>query len=62
MLLGFIIAFYFSHQQVWVWFREKTDGQGKIRVEAELGATAHKNRTGFIFRLEQLVSKLGSNS
>ncbi len=62
MLLGFIIAFYFSHQQVWVWFREITDGQGKIRVEAELGATAHKNRAGFIFRLEQLVSKLGSNS
>lgn len=60
MLLGFLIAFYFSHQQVWVWLREKTDGQGKIRVDADLGATAHKNRSGFIFRLERLVTKLGS--
>jgi cytochrome c biogenesis protein len=62
MLLGFLIAFYFSHQQVWVWFREKTDGKGKIRIEADLGATAHKNRSGFIFRLERLVTKLGSNA
>jgi hypothetical protein len=62
MLLGFIVAFYFSHQQVWVWIREKTDGKGKPRIEADLGATAHKNRNGFILRLERLVSKIGSDS
>lgn len=62
MLLGFIVAFYFSHQQVWVWIREKTDGKGKLRIEADLGATAHKNRSGFIFRLERLMSKIGSDS
>jgi cytochrome c biogenesis protein len=62
MLLGFIVAFYFSHQQVWVWIREKTDAKGKTRVEADLGATAHKNRAGFVLRLERLVTKLGSNS
>jgi cytochrome c biogenesis protein len=58
MLLGFIVAFYFSHQQVWVWIREKTDPRGKTRLELEMGGTAHKNRAGYILSLERLFKKL----
>jgi len=61
MLLGFIVAFYFSHQQVWVWIREKTDPKGKTRVELDFGGTAHKNRAGFILSLERLVNRWGSD-
>jgi cytochrome c biogenesis protein len=61
MLLGFIVAFYFSHQQVWVWIREKNDPKGKSRLELELGGTAHKNRAGFFLHLERLVKRLSSD-
>jgi len=44
MLLGFIITFYFSHQQVWVWVREEKDPKGENRTEILVGGTAHKNR------------------
>jgi cytochrome c biogenesis protein len=57
MLLGFIAAFYFSHQQVWVWIREKSDPKGKTRMELDFGGTAHKNRAGFILNLERLVNR-----
>ncbi len=60
MLLGFIVAFYFSHQQVWVWLREKKDPKGKTRMELDFGGTAHKNRAGFILNLERLVNRWGS--
>jgi cytochrome c biogenesis protein len=59
MLLGFIVAFYFSHKQVWVWIREKTDSKGKTRLELDFGGTAHKNRAGFILNLERLVNRWG---
>ena len=62
MLLGFIVAFYFSHQQVWVWIRTQDDPRGKTRVEVDIGGTAHKNRGGFLLHLERLVSKIGSDS
>jgi cytochrome c biogenesis protein len=61
MLLGFIVAFYFSHQQVWVWVREKTDPKGKTRVELDFGGTAHKNRTGFVASMERLVKRWEGN-
>ncbi len=61
MLLGFIVAFYFSHQQIWVWIREKTDPKGKTRLELDFGGTAHKNRAGFLISLERLVNRWGND-
>jgi cytochrome c biogenesis protein len=58
MLLGFIIAFYFSHQQVWVWVRGENDSKGEDGPEILIGGTAHKNRGAFARRLEQLTENV----
>jgi cytochrome c biogenesis protein len=58
MLLGFIITFYFSHQQVWVWIREEKDSKGKHRSEILVGGMAHKNRGAFVRKMEQLTEKV----
>ena len=58
MLLGFIITFYFSHQQVWVWIREKTGSKSEDRMEILLGGTAHKNRRAFVLKMEQITEKV----
>jgi cytochrome c biogenesis protein len=61
MLIGFIIAFYFSHQQVWVWIRRIKDSKGKDRFEILVGGTAHKNRGAFVRKMEQLTEKVQGN-
>lgn len=60
MLIGFIVAFYFSHQQIWVWIRERKTAKGK-RAEIIIGGTAHKNREGFVRRLENIFDKLSES-
>ncbi|MGC1404082.1 MAG: cytochrome c biogenesis protein ResB [Thermodesulfobacteriota bacterium] len=60
MLIGFIIAFYISHRQIWIWVREKKDSKGRLRTEIQVGGTAHKNRGAFVHKMEQLTEKLRS--
>ncbi len=60
MLIGFIIAFYFSHQQIWIWVREKKDSKGRSRTEILVGGTAHKNRGAFVHKMERLTEKVRS--
>lgn len=57
MLIGFIIAFYLSHQQIWVWIREKKTAKGKSRTEILIGGTAHKNREAFVRRMESKFNR-----
>lgn len=61
MLIGFIIAFYISHQQIWVWVREKKDSKGRPRTEILVGGTAHKNRGAFVHKMEHLTEKFRSS-
>jgi len=61
MLIGFIVTFYFSHQQVWVWIQEKKDPQGESRTEILMGGTAHRNRGAFVRKMEQLTEKVRSS-
>jgi cytochrome c biogenesis protein len=58
MLLGFIITFYFSHQQVWVWIKEKKDHNGGEGIELLIGATAQKNRGALVLKMERLLAKV----
>jgi cytochrome c biogenesis protein len=58
MLIGFIVAFYFSHQQVWIWIREEKDAKGMEKMEIRIGGTAHKNRLAFVRKMEQLTEKI----
>lgn len=58
MLIGFMVAFYFSHQQVWVWVREKKGDRGTESLEIRIGGTAHKNRGAFVHKMEQLTDKI----
>lgn len=58
MLIGFVVAFYFSHQQVWIWIREPKDGSGAGKTEVMIGGTAHKNRGAFVHKMEQLIEKI----
>jgi cytochrome c biogenesis protein len=58
MLIGFIITFYFSHQQVWVWVRGEKGLKGEDRPEILVGGIAHKNRMAFVRKMEQLTDKV----
>lgn len=58
MLIGFMVTFYFSHQQVWIWVREKKDSKGGDRTEVMIGATAQKNRGAFVLKMEQITQKV----
>lgn len=55
MVVGFLIAFYFSHRKVWI--RLGPAGQGRTRVEIA-GAT-NKNRQGLTRLLSRLAHELG---
>ena len=57
MLIGFIIAFYFSHQQVWIWIQGKKDSNGGEKIDIMIGGTAHKNREAFVRKMELLTEK-----
>jgi ResB protein required for cytochrome c biosynthesis len=61
MFIGFIIAFYFSHQQVWIWIREKENPKGEDKTEILIGGTAHKNRWAFVRKMEQITNKVRVN-
>jgi cytochrome c biogenesis protein len=58
MLIGFVITFYFSHQQVWVWIRESKGSDGEVRTEVLIGATAQKNRGALVLKMERLTEKI----
>jgi cytochrome c biogenesis protein len=58
MLIGFIITFYFSHQQVWLWVRGEKGPKGEDRTEILIGGVAHKNRMAFVRKMEQLTDKV----
>lgn len=58
MVLGFFIAFYFSHRKVWL--RLGPAGQGRTRVEIA-GAT-NKNRPSLARLLARLTQELGGGS
>jgi cytochrome c biogenesis protein len=58
MLIGFMVAFYLSHQQVWIWIREERDAKGTEKMEIRIGGTAHKNRGAFVHKMEFLTEKL----
>ncbi len=60
MLLGFIVTFYFSHQQLWIWIREKKDPKGRVKTEVLMGGTAHKNRGAFVLKMDRLFEKIRS--
>lgn len=53
MIGGLYIAFFMSHQRVWLMVR--VDGQ---ETRLELRGTANKNQTGFTSRFEQLTTAL----
>ncbi|MFH2128608.1 MAG: cytochrome c biogenesis protein ResB [Pseudomonadota bacterium] len=53
MVIGFFIAFYFSHRKVWL--RLSPTGKGRTRVE--LAASTNKNRPG----LARLTARLADN-
>jgi len=53
MVIGFFMAFYFSHRKVWL--RLSPTGKGRTRVE--LAASTNKNRPG----LARLTARLASN-
>ncbi|MGA3084823.1 MAG: cytochrome c biogenesis protein ResB [Thermodesulfobacteriota bacterium] len=61
MLIGFIVTFYFSHQQVWIWIQEKKDSRKELRTEILMGGTAHRNRDAFVRKMEQLTEKVRSS-
>jgi cytochrome c biogenesis protein len=61
MLLGFLLAFYFSHQQVWIWMRPGVEGQKKPRTEILVGGTAHKNRGAFNLKMIRFTEKIRSS-
>jgi len=50
MVIGLMMAFFLSHQRVWVRLRKGTDG----RVEVVLAGTASRNRLAFEKRFEKL--------
>jgi len=50
MVIGLIMAFFLSHQRVWVRLAQGTDG----RVEVVLAGTASRNRLAFEKRFEKL--------
>ncbi len=54
MVVGFFIAFYFSHRKVWL--RLSPAGKGRTRVE--LAASTNKNRPGLTRLTARLASKL----
>jgi cytochrome c biogenesis protein len=58
MLIGFIVTFYFSHQQVWIWIRERKDSKGVERTEVLMGATSQKNRGALVLKMEHLTEKV----
>ena len=50
MVIGLIMAFFLSHQRVWVRLAQGTDG----RVEVVLAGSASRNRLAFEKRFEKL--------
>jgi cytochrome c biogenesis protein len=58
MLLGFIVTFFFSHQQVWIWIRPGRDNRGKPRTEILIGGSAHKNRGAFGLKMNRFTEKI----
>ncbi|MCB2226805.1 MAG: cytochrome c biogenesis protein ResB [Desulfarculaceae bacterium] len=54
MVVGFFIAFYFSHRKVWL--RLSPTGQGRTRVE--LAAATNKNRPGLARLTARLAERL----
>ena len=57
MVVGFFIAFYFSHRKVWL--RLSPTGKGRTRVE--LAASTNKNRPGLTRLTARLANKLRGN-
>jgi cytochrome c biogenesis protein len=43
MILGLIVAFFMSHQRIWLYIREETEGNSSILMTGN----ANKNKTGF---------------
>jgi cytochrome c biogenesis protein len=58
MIIGFIIAFYFSHQQIWIWIREEKDSSIGKGIEIWIGGTSHKNRGAFTLKMEKIIEKV----
>jgi cytochrome c biogenesis protein len=50
MVIGLIMAFFLSHQRVWIRLVQGTDG----RVEVVLAGSASRNRIAFEKRFEKL--------
>ena len=43
MILGLVVAFFMSHQRIWLYIREETDGKSSILMTGN----ANKNKAGF---------------
>ncbi len=43
MILGLVVAFFMSHQRIWLYIREETDGKSSILM----AGNANKNKAGF---------------
>ncbi len=43
MIIGLIVAFFMSHQRIWLYIREETDGKSSILM----AGNANKNKAGF---------------
>lgn len=54
MLLGLVVAFFMSHQRIWLYIKEESDGACSILMTG----TANKNKTGFAKTFQQLIEKI----
>jgi len=57
MIIGLIVAFFMSHQRIWLYIREETDGKSSILM----AGNANKNKAGFektFLALTQTMNKV----
>jgi cytochrome c biogenesis protein len=52
MILGLVVAFFMSHQRIWLFVREENDGKSSILMSGN----ANKNKAGFAKTFENLTT------
>jgi cytochrome c biogenesis protein len=54
MLFGLIVAFFMSHQRIWLYIREDADGTCSVLMTGN----ANKNKTGFAKTFQHLTETI----
>ena len=54
MIIGLIVAFFMSHQRIWLYIREETDGKSSILM----AGNANKNKAGFEKTFQDLTQTM----